>query len=111
MKPYGGSHSGFICTPHAANRYAQRVMGIDHPTHRDVCAAAGDVNYAATKASVTYRYRDKTRVMVTEEGVHLIVKRGGIVVTVLAPGQPVHHCRCEHCVRGRQHKNKKGGHG
>lgn|GEM_PF-2694430 len=98
---------GYTCTPHAAVRYAQRVLGIPRPKATDVWAAAVSVVDAIATAKVSHRYRDKTRVMITADGVHLIVVAGGVVVTVLAPGQIVSKCPCTRCLQARMERNRR----
>jgi len=64
---------------------------------------------AIATAKVSHRYRDKTRVMITTEGAHLIVVAGGVVVTVLAPGQIVSKCTCSRCLQGRMERARGKG--
>lgn len=98
------------CTKHAAHRWAERVMHLKHPKPADITAASKAVEAACESARVTRRFRNRTRVLVTPEGIHLVVKRCGAILTVLGVGQPQAGCHCDHCLRVRADRAKKRGH-
>lgn len=97
-----------MVTPHAAQRWAERIDHAKNPKSPiAITKATQAVLSACEVAKTTHRYRDKSRVMVTAEGVHLIVRPGGVVVSVLSPGQWVTRCTCMHCI-GAQTKRARG---
>lgn len=95
------------CTHHAAERWAQRVMGIDKPSAFYIERAREQIAEALETARVTRRFRNRTRVLVTTGGAHLVMCRGGTIVTALGPGQPQAGCHCEYCMRVRADKERR----
>lgn len=100
-------NDGYSVQHHAAERFAQRVMGIAHPKPQDLATAVQLVLAHMDSARTVKRNRDKSRVVSTDDGLHLVV-RGGAVITVMTPGLPVRGCRCTHCLAAimRGHKEQ-----
>lgn len=93
-------------TEHAARRWMQRVEGVSSPTAEQIAHATGPLLRAIDSARVSHRFANKTRVFVTTTGIHFIVQRGGVIVTVLGKGQQCGGCPCIHCITERSRRQR-----
>lgn len=96
--------SPYIIKYHAVLRWAQRVDGHKHPTPTQMHAASDAVTTAFESATTRTRFanepkrcaRRNERIAITSEGVHGLLK-GGVLITVYDPAEPVDGCWCQHC--------------
>jgi hypothetical protein len=101
-------------TLHAVKRYAQRVMGVAKPTGEDMKRAARAIERDFADCTVMKPHdherrckHDHLRIAITRKGVHALVGRSNLIVTVYEPGTAVNGCWCTWCLCARAPKLKR----